>query len=108
MNQSSLDQFADSVLAAYADLEGAIHSSEAFPRREFDTFFNSVVRYVEATKDTGFVHRTVASQLNGFSQFLQTLHKNLSDDVLYQADRLETIFFSAYDPYFKGGEPLGL
>jgi hypothetical protein len=34
--------------------------------------------------------------------------RRVPGEVHYQADRLECIFFSAYDPYFEGDEPPGL
>ena len=36
------------------------------------------------------------------------LRKGTPDAVVLEADRLESLFFDGYDPYFEGDEPPGL
>ena len=62
---------------------------------------------MEATKNSPLVHRSVVGVLNGFTEVLK-LESRIPGDVLFQADRLECIFFMGYDPYFEGDEPSGL
>ncbi len=102
------ERLANAVLDAHVDLEQAPGDSRAFPRKQFDRFFKLVTRYVEEIGDSALVHRRVAGVLNGFTECLRLQRKRLPGDVLYQADRLECIFFSGYDPHFEGDEPPGL
>jgi hypothetical protein len=87
------DRMAETVLNGYTELELALGKSNAFPRKQFDRFFESVIRYVEKIEDGAFVHRRVAGVLNGLTDCLRLHRKRLPGDVLYQADRLECIFF---------------
>jgi len=50
----------------------------------------------------------VAEAVNGLTDFLEVERKRLPDHVLRDAERLECLLFSGYDPYFEGDEPPGL
>lgn len=107
-SRAAIDELADAMLDAYGEFESALHASRAFPGKEFDVFFQSVVGYVETSKGSPLVHRNVASTLSGLRALLQTLRRNVPGDALHRADRLETMFFSGSDPYFESHEPPGL
>lgn len=54
------------------------------------------------------IHRAVASSVSGLREYLEVTCKQVPGDALAEADRLETMLFSGYDPYFDGDEPPGL
>jgi hypothetical protein len=41
-------------------------------------------------------------------EFLSVERKRIPGTVIADADRLESLLFSGYDPYFDGDEPPGL
>ena len=47
----------------------------------------------------------MAEAVNGLTDFLEVERKRVSDQVLRDADRLECLLFSGYDPYFEGMNP---
>jgi hypothetical protein len=46
--------------------------------------------------------------INGLREFLSDERKRIPDTIIADADRLECLLFSRYDPYFEGDEPPGL
>jgi hypothetical protein len=46
--------------------------------------------------------------MNGLLQSLELERKRVPGEILYQADRLESLLFAGYDPHFEGDEPPGL
>ena len=54
------------------------------------------------------IHREVVNAINGLVDFLSVERKRVPGTILYEAARLECLFFSGYDPYFEGDEPPGL
>ncbi len=65
-------------------------------------------RYAELTKNDPLLHRRVVSEINGLREYLQIERKRVPGSVLADADRLESMLFSGYDPDFEGDEPPGL
>ena len=47
----------------------------------------------------------MAEAVNGLTDFLEVERKRRPDHVLRDAERLECLLFSGYDPYFEGDEP---
>ena len=45
--------------------------------------------------------------INGLTDFLRAERKRVPRDVLWEAERLECLVFSGYDPHFDGDEPPG-
>jgi len=45
--------------------------------------------------------------MNGLLQSLELERKRVPGEILYEADRLESLFFAGYDPHFEGDEPPG-
>jgi hypothetical protein len=106
--------------------EGLSSQKRSYPISEFKAFWNAAKRYAELTKserrpsDRGrrrglgrtapdpLIHRAVAEALNGLADFLEVERKRVPADVLRDAERLECLLFSGYDPYFEGDEPPGL
>lgn len=76
--------------------------------QQFQTFWISAQRYAELTKPDSLIHRDVAGAVNGLTDFLRLERKRVPGDVLRDAERLECILFSGYDPHFESDEPPGL
>lgn len=101
-------QLAKAVVDARAELDLALHDKRRYPREQFGRFFTAVKAYAEASANHGTIHRSVARCVSGLREFLQVERKRVPGDVLFDADRLETILFEGYDPSFDGDEPPGL
>ncbi|MGC4066348.1 MAG: hypothetical protein QM784_17300 [Polyangiaceae bacterium] len=67
-----------------------------------------MVAYANATANDELIHRSVVQSVHGLRAYLEVERKRIPDNILYDADRLETILFAGYDPYFEGDEPPGL
>ena len=65
-------------------------------------------RYAELTKNDPLIHRKVVSAINGLRDFLEVERKRIPGTIIADADRLESLLFSGYDPYFEGDESPGL
>ncbi len=65
-------------------------------------------QYTELTRRDRLVRRDVAVVMNGLLQSLELERKRVPGEILYEADRLESLFFAGYDPHFEGDEPPGL
>ena len=72
---------------------------------EFKAFWTATKRYAEVTRSDPLIHRSVAEAVNGLADFLEVERKRVPDLVLRDAERLECLLFSGYDPYFEGDEP---
>jgi hypothetical protein len=64
--------------------------------------------YAELTKNDELIHHKVVVAINGLRDFLSVERKRIPATILYDVDRLESLLFSGYDPYFEGDEPSGL
>jgi hypothetical protein len=60
------------------------------------------------TKRDALIHRTVVSAVNGLTEFLMAERKRVPEQVVQDAQRLESLVFSGYDSYFEGDEPPGM
>ena len=87
-----------SVVAAFAALARGDSARRKRARR----------RSSDLTKQDPLIHRSVVGSINGLTEFLQVERKRVPDQVLWDAQRLECLLFSGYDPYFEGDEPPGL
>jgi hypothetical protein len=88
--------------------QDALREKGKYPKEKFDAFFRSARRYAEATRKHRLIHKEVAVIFNGLVQQLELERKRVPGQVLYDADRLECLFFCGYDPHFEGEEPPGL
>ena len=70
--------------------------------------FCTTINGVELTKSDLPVHRKVVRAVNGLTVFLEVERKRVPQQVLWDAQRLESLLFSGYDPDFEGDEPPGL
>ena len=71
-------------------------------------FIEAARRYIEFTRHDQLVHREIAKAINGLTESLRMERKRVPGEILSEADRLECLFFSGFDPHFEGNEPPGL
>ena len=79
-----------------------------YPIQQFKTFWAVTKRYAELTRSDALIHRSLAGAVNGLVDFLEVERKRVPGLVLRDAERLECLLFSGYDPHFEGDEPPGL
>ena len=106
MNQKR--QLAESVVQARAALDQALAGKRRWPKADFHALFDAMVAYTQSTAGDEMIHRAVASSVSGLREYLEVTCTQVPGDALAAADRLETMLFSGYDPYFDGDEPPGL
>jgi hypothetical protein len=105
---SEKDRAAQEVIDAKADFEMALSNKRKYPLDEFRVFVRAARRYIGLTAGDPLIHRSVAGEISGLTDYLKLERKQVPGDVLYEADRLQCLMFSGYDPYFEGDEPPGL
>jgi hypothetical protein len=109
MDNSERDRSAAQALDLLCSFEVALSESKRkYPVQEFFSFANAARRYIDLTRRDQLVRRDVAVALKGLAQSLDARRKRVPERVLLEADRLESLFFDGYDPYFEGDEPPGL
>ena len=87
--------------------DGALRQRK-YPAAEFMAFAKSARRYAQTIGRDALIHREVVNAVNGLVEFLSVERQRVPDEVASEADRLESLFFSGYDPHFEGDEPPGL
>lgn len=92
---------ADAVAQARGALDVALAGSRRWPRAEFQRFTEAVLAYTQSTAGEEMIHRMVACAVSGLREYLELAGKRVPGSALAEADRLEVIFFSDYDPRFK-------
>ena len=108
MAKSEKDEAAKRVADLRATFDLALSDKRKYPIQEFQTFVQSVRRYIEVTASDPMIHKSVARAVNGLREFLEAERKRIPSNVLFEADRLECQLFGGYDPAFDGDEPSGL
>lgn len=103
------DRLATQLMEHWSKFQEALSSQKRrYPTREFEVFWSAAKRYAELTRIDPLIHRAVAAAVNGLVDLLEVERKRVPADVLRDAERLECLLFSGYDPYFEGDEPPGL
>ena len=105
---SEKDRLAAEVIERWVDFQEGLSDKRRYPVGAFKAFVAAARRYAELTRSDPLIHRSVAAAINGLTSFLQAERKRVPGDILSQADRLECLLFSGYDPHFEGDEPPGL
>jgi hypothetical protein len=108
MSSSEKDRLAAEVEERWLEFQDGLSDKRKYPIRQFRAFWQAGVRYAEQVKHDPLLHRSVVRAVNGLLDFLSVERKRVPGEVLRDADRLECILFSGYDPYFEGDEPPGL
>ncbi len=107
MNRAKADELAEAVVQSYGEFDMRLHGKGPFPRKLFQVFFDAAVRYVTATADEPMIHRNVASVVCGLREILELKSMRVPGEAVADADRLQCMLFSGYDPHFEGDEPPG-
>jgi len=109
MPSREMDRLATEAMQCWADFqEGLSSDKQKYPLQQFRAFWAVTKRYAELTRSDPLIHRSVAGAVNGLVDFLEAERKCVPGDVLRDAERLECLLFSGYDPHFEGDEPSGL
>ncbi len=109
MPSLEMDRLATEAMQCWADFqEGLSSDKQKYPLQQFRAFWAVTKRYAELTRSDPLIHRSVAGAVNGLLDFLEAERKCVPGDVLRDAERLESLPFSGYDPHFEGDEPPGL
>jgi len=109
MDKSEKDRLATRVVDLWCSFQLALtESKRKYPVQQFFSFASAVRQYTELTRRDRLVRRDVAVVMNGLLQSLELERKRVPGEILYEADRLESLFFAGYDPHFEGDEPPGL
>ena len=109
MSPSEKDRLAAEAMQCWADFQAGLSSDKRkYPLQQFRAFWAVTKRYAELTRSDPLIHRSVAGAVNELVDFLAAERKCVPGDVLRDAERLECLFFSGYDPHFEGDEPPGL
>jgi len=75
-----------------------------YPTSKFNAFAKSTRNYIGVLGNDSLIHRDVANAIR-LVDFLKVERRQVPSAVIQEADRLESIVFSGYDPYFDGDEP---
>ena len=105
---SEKDRLAADVVDRWVDFQDGLRNKRKYPVERFRAFWDAGKRYAELTKNDPLIHRKVVEAINGLREFLEVERERIPDTIIADADRLESLLFSGYDPYFEGDEPPGL
>ena len=108
MPASEKDRLAAEIEERWIDFQMALSDKRKYPTQQFRRFWEVGRRYAELTKEDAVIHRNVVSAVNGLTEFVTSERKRVPEDVVRDAQRLESLLFSGYDSYFEGHEPPGL
>jgi hypothetical protein len=104
---SEKDRLAAEVEGRWVDFQDGLSNKRRYPVEQFRAFWDAGKRYAELTKNDPLIHRKVVAAINGLREFLEVERKRIPGTIIADADRLESLLFSGYDPYFEGDEPQG-
>jgi hypothetical protein len=105
---SEKDRLAAQVESRWVDFQFALSDKRRYPLQTFEAFVEAARRYAALTKSDLLIHRKVVGAVNGLTDFLKMERKRVPGQVISDAERLECLLFSGYDPQFEGDEPPGL
>jgi hypothetical protein len=107
-SNSEKNALAEEVIELWVSFQMALSNKRKYPAAEFTSFVASARKYLESIGRDQLIHREVVNAINGLVDFLRVERKRVPGTILYEAERLESLFFAGYDPYFEGDEPPGL
>jgi hypothetical protein len=109
MPVSEKDRLAAEVAKRYSVFEEALFADKRrYPLQEFKAFWEAGRRYAELTGSDPLIHRKVVEVVHGLTDIVGMGRKPIPEQVSWDAERLECLVFSGYDPRFEGDEPPGL
>ena len=93
MEKSEKDRQATRVVDLWCSFQLALtESKRKYPVQQFFSFASAVRKYTELTRRDRLVRRDVAVAMNGLLQSLELERKRVPGEILYEADRLESLF----------------
>ena len=104
ITECTLDVLAGKVLDACAQFDLQLHEKKSYPLTAFEDLWLSVKQYAAALENSRLLNRDVAWAISGLREYLELESFHTPSEVLAKADRMETILFAGYDPYFEGAE----
>jgi hypothetical protein len=104
-SNSEKNRLAEEVIELWVSFQMALSSKRKYPAEEFTSSVASARRYLELIGRDPLIHREVVNAMNGLVDFLSVERKRVPGTILYEAERLECLFFAGYDPNFEGDEP---
>jgi hypothetical protein len=109
MPTSQKDQLAAEAMDRWQDFQESLASvMRKCPIEHFQAHWSATRRYAELIKADALIHKSVATAVHGLVDFLSAERNRIPNDVLRDAERLECLIFSGYDPNFEGDELPGL
>ena len=108
MPSSEKDRLAAEVEDRRVEFQDGLSDKRRYPLQGLKAFVEAARRYAELTRSDTLIHRQVVEAVNGLTDFLEVERKRVPEQVLWDAQRLECLLFSGYDPHFEGDEPPGL
>ena len=109
MPSTEKDRLAAEVEKRWSEFEEALFGSKrTYPLQEFKALWEAGKRYAELTKFDPLIHRSVVNVVHVLTDIVGTGRKRIPAQVPRDAERLESLIFSGYDPHFEGDEPPGL
>ncbi len=106
MPASEKDRLAAEVADRWSEFQAALFADKRrYPIQEFNAFWEAGRRYAELTKSDPLIHRSVVAAVHVLTDIGR---KRIPAQVPRDAQRLECLLFSGYDPHFEGDEPPGL
>jgi hypothetical protein len=103
------DRLAAEVTERYSVFEEALFGDKRrYPLQEFKAFWEAGRRYAELTSSDRLIHRKVVKVVHGLTDIVGVGRKRIPEQVSWDAERLEGLVFSGYDPHFESDEPPGL
>ena len=93
MVDSKQDRLAKDVVELSISFKMALSNKRKYPIAEFKSFVGAARRYLEALGKDPLIDREVVSAISGLREFLEIERKRVPGEVLYEADRLECLFF---------------
>ena len=105
LTEAEKTRLAQKVVDEWCGFQIALSLKGRYPREKFDAFLRAARQFAEATRADRLVHRDVAAIIHGLGEQLRLERKRAPGPVLYEADRLECLFFAGYDPHLEGDEP---
>ena len=98
MDNSEKDRLAMRVVDLWCSFRVALtESKRRYAAREFFSFAAAARKYIELTPCDRLVRRDVAVVMNGLTLSLELERKRVPGEILYEADRLESLFFAGYN-----------
>lgn len=108
MPDSEKERLAAEVERRWVAFQEGLSDKRRYPVEQFRAFWAAGKRYAELTRNDPLIHRSVVVAINGLRDFLSVERKRIPNSILPDAERLECLLFSGYDPHFQGEEPPGL